>query len=100
MCPPICKTEGDDLCAHENPSSAIEISPANESDIKYAVMLDSRASMIRHARPRAGHPRLADAPKAWMAGTSPAMTEEVARIKCAIQKCPGIEKPAAGSARA
>jgi hypothetical protein len=76
MCLPICKTEGDDLCAHENPSSAIEISPANESDIKYAVMLDSRASMIRHARPRAGHPRLADAPKAWMAGTSPANVPE------------------------
>ena len=32
--------------------------------------------LTRHARPRAGHPRLggATAPKTWMAGTSPAMT--------------------------
>jgi hypothetical protein len=30
----------------------------------------------RHARPRAGHPRLwRPAKKSWMAGTSPAMTD-------------------------
>src|SRR5262245_66291895 len=29
----------------------------------------------RHARPCAGHPRLATCIKSWMAGTSPAMTQ-------------------------
>jgi hypothetical protein len=34
--------------------------------------------LIRHARPRAGHPRLIwlRKKKTWMAGTSPAMTRE------------------------
>jgi hypothetical protein len=36
------RDESNDLCAHENPSqAAIATTPANESDIKYAVMLAS-----------------------------------------------------------
>src|SRR6185312_4448591 len=41
----------------------------------------------RHARPRAGHPRLSsgNSEKSWMAGTSPAMTEERTRQTLSIQ---------------
>src|SRR5690348_10109964 len=38
--------------------------------------LSRRISQHCHARPCAGHPRLLAATETWMAGTSPAMTEE------------------------
>jgi hypothetical protein len=52
--------------------------------------------LIRHARPRAGHPRLVFAvkQKTWMAGTSPAMTGVVnlssvcESLQCAIDCWP------------
>ena len=55
----MCKTDGDDRCAHKNPSrSAIAANPANASAIRCTVMRGSFVRMIRHAPPRAGHPRL------------------------------------------
>jgi hypothetical protein len=41
----------------------------------------------RHARPRAGHPRLDSitAKKTWMAGTGPAMTEKYDIVRIAIR---------------
>ncbi len=45
---------------------------------KNARRIRRRLTFARHARPCAGHPRsfFFDAAKTWMAGTSPAMTEE------------------------
>jgi hypothetical protein len=94
------KTELNGLRAHENPShTAIAISPTNESDIRYAVMLASRAGMIRHARPRAGHPRLS-LPMLQRRGwpDKPGHDKaDVARTKCAawsrIQKVPESKSP-------
>ena len=78
MYPQLCKTERGYHVDHENPShTAIATSPANASAIRYAVMPASFVRMIRHARPRAGHPRLSLSmlQKTWRAGTSPAMTK-------------------------
>src|SRR5204862_6103184 len=60
--------------------------PVTPSDARTEAKRVERAevmlrSLLRHARPCAGHPRLhrAAARETWMAGTSPAMTECVAR---------------------
>jgi len=50
------------------------IKPAHD-DCLFVGQLRSPAP--RHARPCAGHPRLCWRKKAWMAGTSPAMTTVV-----------------------
>jgi hypothetical protein len=52
--------------------------PHPESLTQNAVNEMGLFGKIRHARPCAGHPRLAGAAarKTWMAGTSPAMTKK------------------------
>jgi hypothetical protein len=54
-------------------------------------------SNIRHARPRAGHPRLtflSRQPKTWMAGTSPAMTiERACPNRSRLLPPPGTQMP-------
>jgi hypothetical protein len=61
------RDELNDLCTHESPShTAIAIRPANESDIRYAVMLVSFEHEARHCRARPGNPSFAEELFLWM----------------------------------
>jgi hypothetical protein len=57
--------------------------------------------VTRHARPCAGHPRLVllDAPKTWMAGTSPAMTACVDQYRPALVNGPLVKAEGRGMRR-